>query len=142
MSDKPRGITVVAVLTLLGSLAWFFVSAFLGALGSMGHAGTPIDSAAMFRIQMFVYPPLVLSLLSFIAFIAMSTRSRVGWYLPILAWILSIAYLIYAAFALLPISLPLASVEYIFVVDIILVNIVFIVYFQTRKVKNYFRISG
>jgi hypothetical protein len=67
LSDRPRGVTGVAILTLLGGLGLFFYVIVIVALGAMGHAGTTPDPGAMFRLQTLVYPPLFLSLFSIVA---------------------------------------------------------------------------
>jgi len=46
MSDRPHGVTGVAVLTLLGGVCLLYYTIVLTALGSMGHAGTYPDPAA------------------------------------------------------------------------------------------------
>ena len=142
MFNTPNGVVVVAVLTLLGAVGWFFSFIFLTALSAMGRAGQIVDPAAMFRFYSLIIPPLVLSLFSVIAVIGIFKRSRFGWYLCILSWILSITYLAYVMLSVLPISAPSADVEYALVGSIILVNVVFIAYFQSEKVKRYLKISG
>ena len=142
MSNTPNGVAVVAVLTLLGAVGLFFSFIMLTALGAMGHAGQLVDPAAMFRFYTLIIPPLVLSLFSVIAVVGIFKRSRFGWYLCTLLWILSITYLVYVMLSVLPISAPLAGVEYALVGSVIFVNVVFIVYFQSEKVKRYLKISG
>jgi hypothetical protein len=104
----------------------------------MGHAGTYSDSAAIFRFRTLVYPPLALSLLSVVAAVGVFMRSKFGWYLSILLWVLSIAYLVYAASSLLPVF---ASMGHALVAAVILVNIIFLVYFQSEEVKSYFKMK-
>jgi hypothetical protein len=142
MFDTLNGVAVVAVLTLLGAAGWFFSFIFLTAFGAMGRAGQLVDAAAMFRFYTLIIPPLVLSLFSVIAVVGIFKRSRFGWHLCILLWILSVTYLVYVMLSVLPLSAPLAGVEYALVGSVILVNLAFIVYFRSAKVKGYFKISG
>jgi hypothetical protein len=137
-SERPSGITGVAALTLLGGGCLFLYAIVLAALGSMGHAGTYTDPAATFRFQTLAYPPLILSLLSVIAAVGIFMRSRFGWYSSILLWILSITYLLYAAYSGLPVSAP---ISHVLIAAVILVNILFIVYFQSEEVKSYFKMK-
>jgi len=137
----PNGLTVIAVLTFLGALGFFFSFIMLTALSAMGHAGLPVDPATMFRFYTLIIPPLGLSLLSVIAALGIFKRSKFGWYSCILLWVSSITYLVYAAFSVLPISAPSADIEYAFVTSVILVNIIFIAYFQTQNIKRYFKLS-
>jgi hypothetical protein len=138
MSDRPRGVTGVAILTLLGGVCLFQYAIVLTAMGAMGRGGTYSDPAATFRFQTLVCPPLFLSLLSVIAAVGIFMRSKFGWYLPILLWILSIIYLVYAASSwfLLP-----APMGHVLIAAIILVNIIFLVYFQSEEVKSYFKMK-
>jgi len=138
MSDRPRGVTRVAILTLLGGVCLFFYAVFLTALGGMGHAGTYTDPAAIFRFQTLVYPPLFLSLFSVIAAVGIFIRSKFGWYLSILLWILSITYLVYAASSWLLVPAPIGHV---LIAAVILVNIIFLAYFQSEEVKSYFNMK-
>lgn len=136
MSDRPRGITGVAVLTLLGGVCLLYYAIVLTALGSIGHAGYSPDPATVFRIQILVVClPLLLSLLSVIAAAGIFRRSKFSWYLSMLLWILSIMYIVYAASSwfLFP-----APISYVLIAAVILVNIIFLVYFQSEEVKNYF----
>ena len=143
MSDRPRGVTRVAILTLLGSACFFFYAVVLTALGAMGRAGTPSDPAATFRFQTLVYPPLFLSLLSVIAAVGIFRRSKFGWYLSVLLWILSITNVIYAAFSLPSMGSGLYArlIRDVLIATVILVNIVFLVYFQSEEVKSYFKMK-
>lgn len=141
MPDMPRGLTVVITLMLLGALGLFIFSTVLTGLGASGHAGTYIDPAARFRFNTLIIPPFALSIASVVAIIGIFRQSKFGWYLSILLWTFSVIYLVYAAFSLLPLSAPSADIEYAFVAFVILVNVIFIGYFQSGKVKNYFRVE-
>jgi hypothetical protein len=138
MSGRPRGVTVVATLTLLGGGCLFFYGVLLVALGAMGQAGTYSDPAAMFRFHTLVYPPLLLSLLSVIAAVGTLMRSKFGWYLSILLWVLSITYLVYAASSWFLVPAPIGNV---LIAAVILVNLIFLVYFQSEEVKSYFKME-
>ena len=65
-------------------------------------------------------------------------KSRLGWYLSILLWIISITYFVYAAFSWFLVPAPIGHV---LIAAIILVNIVFLLYFQSEEVKGYFKIK-
>ena len=138
MSDRPRGITVVAILTLLGAAGLFLSFTLLVALGGMGHAGVSLDSAAMVRYQTLVYPPLILSFLFVFAVVGVLMGSKFGWYLSVLLWTLSIPYLVYAGFNIFPISVSGGG---IFVAAVVLVDIIFVVYFQSEEVRSYFKMK-
>jgi hypothetical protein len=131
--DMPKGVTVVAVLTLLGAIGYFFTSAVLTGLGASGHPGVYIDPASMFHFYTLTIPPLVLSFLSFVVVVGIFMGLKFSWYLSFLVWVSSIVYLIYAALSL--------SLNQIFIATIVLVNIIFIEYFQSVQVKRYFKIE-
>jgi putative effector of murein hydrolase LrgA (UPF0299 family) len=76
MLYRPRGVAVVAVLTLLGGDCLLFYAIVLAALGSMGHAGTYTDPYATLRFQIVVCPPFILSFLSVIAAVGVFMRSQ------------------------------------------------------------------
>jgi hypothetical protein len=135
MSDRPWGVAGVAVLTLLGGGCLFLYAIVVVALGAMGHAGTPTDLAAMLRLQSLVLPPLALSPLCVVAAVGILMRARFARHLSTLLWILSIAYLVYAAFAWLPLPAPTG---YVPVAAAIVVNLIFLAYFQSEEVKRYF----
>lgn len=137
-ASMPKGLTVVAVLTLLGAIGYFFTFIMLTALGAMGHAGQPTDPATMFRFHTLTFPSLALSFFSVVAVIGMFMRAKFGWYLSLLVWVSSIVYLVYVALSPFGTTLPLGDV---FFAAIILVNIIFIEYFQSEKVKRYFKIK-
>jgi hypothetical protein len=132
----------ITALLLLGSLVSFLFSVVLIGIGASGHPGVYIEPAAMFRLGTLVIPPLGLSVVSVIAVIGIFMRSRLGWYLSLLLWFSSITYLVYAMLVLLPISAPSADAEYASFAAVILLNIVFIVYFQRENVKKYFKVGN
>jgi hypothetical protein len=65
MADRPKGVTVVAVLTLLGAIGNFFFTMLLAALGSVGGP-PPSGYRPSILFLILVYSPLFLSLFSFI----------------------------------------------------------------------------
>jgi hypothetical protein len=136
--DMPKGVTVVAVLTLLGAIGYFFTSVVLTGLGASGHPGVYIDPASIFHFYALTIPPLVLSLLFFVVFVGLLMGLKFSWYLSLLVWVSSIIYPIYATLSLFGTVMSLGQG---FIATIVLVNVIFIIYFQSEKVRRYFRIN-
>jgi hypothetical protein len=132
MSRMPTGVATIAVLMILGAIGLSLFSAFVMALGSMGHAGTVPSPSDLLRLDSFVIPPLVLAVVSIIAVIGIYRRSKFSWYLSIALWFSAIFYFIYAA-------LTLRGINYLILASIIIINALFIAYFQSKSVKEYFK---
>jgi hypothetical protein len=128
----------VTTLTLLGGVCLFLYGVMIVALGAMGHAGTYADPATLLRLHTLALPPLALSPLCIISAVGILTRARLCWYLSNLVWILAIAYLAYAAFTWVPLPVPTGQAV---IVAVILVNLVFLAYFQFEEVKRYFKMQ-
>ncbi|UCD95879.1 MAG: hypothetical protein JSV35_05070 [Candidatus Bathyarchaeota archaeon] len=83
-------------------------------------------------------PPILLSLISFIISIAIFSGGKFTWHLSTFFWIaLPIYYIFVAGF--LSNGVNLLSILAVFVT---LVNTAFIIYFQSKHVKNYFGASA
>jgi hypothetical protein len=132
VKKAPLGVTVVAVLTLLGAIGDFFFATVWVAFSGMGSAGVYVSPPISYWIVLF--NSLLLSIISLVASVGMFQGARYVWYLSIILWEFSAAHYCYAAWCLmfrgenLMIMTGLA----------ILVNITLIVYFQSKQVLDYF----
>jgi hypothetical protein len=79
MADRPKGVTVVAFLTLLGAIGNFFFTMLLAALCSVGGP-PPSGYRPSILFSIIVYSPLFLSLASFIVSSGIFTAARYAWY--------------------------------------------------------------
>jgi len=133
VKKAPLGVTVVAVLTLLGAIGNFFFATFWVALSSMGGAGA-LSFNPPISYWIVLFNSFLLSIISLVASIGMFRGARYVWYLSIILWEFSAAHYCYAAWCLmfrgenLMIMTGLA----------ILVNVTLIVYFQSKQVLDYF----
>jgi len=137
MSAMPSTLRAITAFMTLGALLLLSLSALLTAFGAMGTAGTLPDEAAMTRLYSLTIPPLLLFFLSIAALAGIYRRLRFGWHSSVLLWVLSIAYVIYFQYAL-PTLLP---IQLFIIASIIVINVFFIAYFNTRTVKAYFSIK-
>jgi len=131
VKKAPFGVTVVAVLTLLGAIGDFFFAAFWVALSGMGSAGTYFNPPISYRIVLF--NSFLLSIISLVASVGMFQGASYVWYLSIILWEFSAAHYCYAA------SLMFCGENLMIMIGLaILVNITLIVYFQSKQVLDYF----
>lgn len=131
MGTTPLGVTVVAVLTMLGAVGAFLFATVWVALGSMGHAGVygspPISYGLVF------FSSLLLSGVSFVAPVGMFRGGWYIWYLSIAVWAFSAAHYCCVAW------LMFRGESMMIVAGLaIFANMALIVYFQSRQVKDYF----
>jgi hypothetical protein len=137
MADRPKGVTVVAVLTLLGAIGNFLFTMLLAALCSVGGPPPSGYRPSIFFL-ILVYSALFLSLVSFVVSSGIFAAARYAWYLSNVLWVSSAIYYSYVTFFLFYAKayflLPLGL--------IVIANIVFTAYFQSEPVKNYFLNSG
>jgi hypothetical protein len=131
MKKAPLGVTVVAVLTLLGAIGDFFFATVWVAFSGMGSAGTYVTLPISYWIVLF--NSLLLSIVALVASIGMFLGARYVWYLSIILWAFSAVHYCYAA------SRIFCCENLIIMAGMaVLVNITFIVYFQSRQVRDYF----
>jgi hypothetical protein len=132
VKKAPLGVTVVAVLTLLGAIGDFFFATFWVALSGMG--GPPLSgSNSPISYWVVLFNSLLLSIISLVASIGMFRGARYVWYLSMILWAFSAAHYCYAA------SLMFRGENLMIMAGLaILVNITLIVYFQSKQVKDYF----
>jgi len=131
VKEAPLGVTVVAVLTLLGAAGDFFLAVVWVAFSGMGHAG--VYTILPMSYWIVLSSSLLLSAISVVASIGMFQGTSYAWYLSIILWVFSAVHYCYAA-------------SHIFSGDnlttmagiAILVNSAFIVYFQSKQVRDYF----
>jgi len=132
MKKAPLGVTVVAVLTLLGAIGDFFFATFWIVLSGMG--GPPLGGFnPPISYWIVLFNSLLLSIISLVVSIGMFLGARCVWYLSTILWAFSAVHYCYAASRIfccenLMIMAGLA----------ILVNTILIVYFQSRQVRDYF----
>jgi len=135
MRERPRGVTVVAGLTLLAAVGDFVFAILVLALCSVGGP-PPSGSHPSPFVYLLVWSPLVLSLVSFIVAAGIFNRTRSAWYWSILLWIASAVYHDIVALMLfrgMNLVLMMATLSLA-----TFVSAVFIVYFQSEQVKTYF----
>ena len=131
MKKAPLGVTVVAVLTLLGAIGDFFFATVWVAFSGMGSAGVYVSPPISYWIVLF--NSLLLSIISLVASVGMFRGARYVWYLSIILWEFSAAHYCYAA------SLIFCCENLMIMTGLaILVNISLIVYFQSKQVLDYF----
>lgn len=125
------GVTLVAYLTLLGALINLFFAMLWIALGGMGSAGTYVSPPISYWVVLV--NSFLLSALALVVSVAILNRARYAWHLANFLWVFSalhyclVASLIFAGENLM-ITFGLA----------ISINAAFIVYFQSRSVRDHF----
>jgi hypothetical protein len=132
VGKTPLGVTVVAVLSLLGAMGDFLLATVWIALSSMGGPQlSGFNPPLSYWIVLFDF--LLLSVISLVASISMFRGVRYSWYLSNILWAFSAVHYCYAA------SLMFSG-EYLMIIAglAILVSIILIVYFQSKQVKDYF----
>ncbi|MEM2102691.1 MAG: hypothetical protein QXM22_04185 [Candidatus Bathyarchaeia archaeon] len=128
--NRPVGVTVVGILTLLGAAANFLVAVLLMALLSVGGPPPSGYSLPLFwRVMISI--PFLLALISLIASIGILRGAKYAWYLSIILWISSAVYYGIIAIFLPPNLKPI-------IISAIAPATAFIIYFQTKPAKNYF----
>jgi hypothetical protein len=131
MKKAPLGVTVVAVLTLLGAIGDFFFATVWVAFSGMGSAGTYVTLPISYWIVLF--NSLLLSIIALVVSIGMFLGARYVWYLSIILWVFSAVHYCYAA------SLIFSARALMIMAGLaILVNTILIVYFQSKQVRDYF----
>jgi hypothetical protein len=131
VKKAPLGVTIVAVLTMLGAAGAFFFAMVWTAFSGMGHAGVYGSPPISFWVVLF--SSLFLSGISFFASVGMFQKASYAWYLSIIVWLFSAVHYCYAA------SLMFCCDSLRTIVGLaILVNAIFIVYFQSKQVRDYF----
>jgi hypothetical protein len=131
VGKTPLGVTVVAVLTLLGAIGNFFFATFWVALSGMGSAGSLFNPPISYWIVLF--NSLLLSIIALVASVGMFQGASYVWYLSIILWEFSAVHYCYAA------SLIFCCENLMIMTGLaIFVNITLIVYFQSKQVKDYF----
>jgi hypothetical protein len=132
MKKTPLGVTVVAVLTLLGAVGDLFFAAVWVAFGGMGSAGVYLPPPPV-SYWVVLFSSLLLSFISLIASIGMFRGSSYAYYLSIILWVFSAVHYCYAASRIFTGEnlMTMAGIA-------ILVNTAFIVYFLSKQVRDYF----
>jgi hypothetical protein len=130
----------MAVLTLPGAIGNFLFTMLLAALCSMiGPPSSGYRPSIVFSI--LVYSSIFLSLASFIVSSGIFAAVTCAWYLSNVLGVFSAMYYTYVTFFLFQ-----ANTYFVFPLGLIVIaNIVFKVYFQSKPVKNYFlnsRVTG
>jgi hypothetical protein len=132
VKKTPLGVTVVAILTLLGAVGDLFFFVMWVAFSAMGHAGVYLSPPPI-SYWIVLFNSLLLSVISVIASIGMLQGASYAWYLSIILWVFSAAHYCYAA------SLIFTGENLTTMTGIaILVNGAFIVYFLSKQVRDYF----
>jgi hypothetical protein len=132
VGKTPLGVTIVAVLTLLGTIGDFFFATLWIALSAMG--GPPLGGFnPPISYWIVLFDSLLLSIISLVVSIGMLRGARYVWYLSMVLWAFSAAHYCYAA------SLIFRGESLMIMAGLaILVNTTLIVYFQSKHVRHYF----
>lgn len=132
MGKTPVGVTIVAVLTLLGAIGDFFFALLWVALSAMG--GPPLSGFnPPISYWIVLFNSLLLSVISLVASIGMFWGTRYVWHLSMILWAFSAIHYCYVA------SLMFRDEGLMIMAGLaILVNTTLIVYFQSKQVKDYF----
>jgi hypothetical protein len=131
VGKTPLGVTVTAVLTMLGGGGTFLFAMMWAALGGMGHAGLYVGPPISYWLVLI--GSLLLSAVSFVASIGILQKASYARYLSIAVWVFSAVQYCYAASLLFCCE----SLDALVTLAIV-VNAIFIIYFQSRQVKDYF----
>jgi hypothetical protein len=132
VKKAPLGVTVVAILTLLGAIGDFFFATLWIAFSGMG--GPPLSgSNPPISYWIVLFNSLLLSIVALVASIGMFRGARHVWYLSMVLWAFSAVHYCYAA------SLIFRGETLMIIVGLaILVNVTLIVYFQSKQVRDHF----
>jgi len=132
VKKPPLGVTVVAVLTLLGAIGDLFFATLWVALGAMG--GPPLSGYnPPISYWIVLFNSILFSIISLVVSIRMLRGARYAWYSSIILWVFSAVHYCYAA------SLIFRGENLMIMVGFaVLANTTLIVYFQSRQVKDYF----
>lgn len=133
MIERPKGLTAVAILTLLSAAGHVFFAIILTGLSAVGGP-PPSGYRPSPLIYLLIYTPYLFSLLSALVALGILNGDQYGWPLSVILWITSSAYHCYVAIS------AFRGVSLILALNLItvLTNIFFILYFQTKTIKNYF----
>jgi hypothetical protein len=132
VGKTPIGVTVVAVLTLLGAIGDFFFATLWVALSAMD--GPPLGGFnPPISYWIVLFNSLLLSIISLVVSVGMFRGARYVWYLSMMLWAFSAIHYCYAA------PLILRGENLMIMAGLaILVNAALIVYFQSKQVQDYF----
>lgn len=144
MADRPRGVTLVAILTFLssGALAfWFLLSIVLLGVGGADNPPVAFVDWLWGLLVGGYFNSFFLSIFALVLSIAMFLGRRFAWYGSILFWILLLVY--FGLFAIRIYSQMGFTHGYEFQIALAaLVPLIYagacLLYFQTVKVKEYF----
>jgi hypothetical protein len=132
MGERPLGLTVVADLTFLGAVGNLLFSYLLVLLLCVGGAGGAARGPPGPFFLFLIYTPIMLSIVSFIVVWGILKRVRHTGYLSFVLWISSDLYYGFLALWSQNVMLQVATLSLAG-----LVSTVFIMYFQSEQVRNY-----
>ena len=153
MNEKPLGVASVATLTMLGSAAYFLFFSLNCVLLLVGGSAVAVFGLVVPPLYslMLSYPSIpisfILSVYAFFLSIAMSkSTSKYVWYASTLLWLMTIAF--FSWWGVAPeycVVWRVFPVVYIIIVGTLLplaCSIGCLIYFQTARVKDYFKIKS
>jgi len=137
MTDKPTGVTIVALLTLLSAVALFF---FLFVLVAVSSVGGPTPSGIDVSMQLVLTVPLALSIFSFILSVGIYAGVKPALYASIAFWTILTVYFGWYAY-MIDRNLQIHEFQTALVTALPLIySIACLTYFQTKNVKNHFHV--
>jgi len=92
MTDRPIGVTIVAILTIIFGAALFFLFTLFVALSAVGG---PHQSGTSYQLPIIFYVPLLLSVIAFVVSIGTLARARYVWHASMMFWIFFVLFFVW-----------------------------------------------
>jgi hypothetical protein len=145
VAEKPKGVTIVAILTLLSAVALFFLCFMLFVVSSIGGMSNAAAGGGLpLWLLAWILSPLALAILALITAVGILNGTKYAWYASIVLWA---TLLIYFSQIALMIDTKLSFV-YVYELETALAmaapliySVGCLAYFQTKGVKEYFGLS-
>ena len=140
MTARPKGVTLVAVLTLLSSGAMLYFFLLMIALLSVGRYFNPLTTWEMLS----ALTPLCLSSFAFAFAVGMLKGARIAWYGSMVFWVLVLLYFGWFAWFVGSNLTFAQSYEYQIALALVvplIYGVACLAYFWTNGVRKYFRVK-
>jgi hypothetical protein len=142
VAEKPKGVAIVAVLTLLSAVALFFFCLLLFALAGVGGEGNAAAGGGLpLWLLAWLLPPFALAILALICAVGILAGTKYAWYTSIVLWTTLLIY--FGPWALMIDT----KMSYVYVYELetalataapLIYSVGCLAYFQTKRVKEYF----
>jgi len=142
---RPKGVTLVAVLTLLSSGALFFFFMLIYAVSAVGGMSNPPMTGISLWSVWFEFVPLCLSGFAFIFSVGMLKGVRIVWYGSMVFWVVVLLYFGWYAYFINSKSAFAHDYEYqiaLATVVPLIYGVACLAYFWTDGVRKYFRVQA